>query len=55
MAKPKKPKQPRPDKYAEKFTLDTSFEETMKLLAAHANTKGTKNITYQGRERVAQQ
>lgn len=54
MATPKKEKKPKVDKYAEKFTLDTDFSETMKLLAVHANTKGTKNITYQSRVRIAQ-
>ncbi len=53
MAKPKKEQKPEPDKYAEKFTLGTDFHETMKLLAHHANTKGTKNITYKSRVRAA--
>lgn len=38
MAKDKKPKA-RPDKYAEKVKLNTSFEDTLKIFAAGANKK----------------
>lgn len=49
MAKEKKEK---PDpKYSEKVKLDTDFHGAMKLLAHHANTKGTKKVTYKGRKK----
>ena len=51
MAKEKKETSQRPDKYQEKVSIDTDFHGAMKLLAAHANTKGTKNITYKGRNK----
>lgn len=38
MAKDKKPKA-RPDKYAEKVKLNTSFEDTLKIFAVGANKK----------------
>jgi len=50
MAKDKK-ETPQPDKYQEKVAIDTDFHGAMKLLAHHANTKGTKNITYKGRHK----
>lgn len=37
MAKPKKEKKPRPDKYAEKVVINATFEEAMQVLAEHAN------------------
>ena len=48
MAKSKKEETTEP-KYAEKVKIDTDFHGAMKLLAHHANTKGTKKITYKGR------
>jgi len=36
--KDKQPKQ-RPDKYAEKVVINTSFEQTLKIFAAGANKK----------------
>ena len=53
MAKEKKEK-PVPKKYHENVSIDMDFHEAMKLLAHHANTKGTKKITYKDRERLAQ-
>ena len=53
MAKAVKEK-PTPKKYLEKVAIDTDFEGAMKLLAAHANAKGTKKITYSNRSRLAQ-
>ena len=53
MAKEKKEKPQAPDKHQEKVTIDADFHGAMKMLAQHANTKGTKNITYKGRERKA--
>ena len=50
MAKAKKEK-PTPDKYDEKVVINTDFHGAMKLLAHHANTKGTKKVTYKGRTR----
>ncbi len=44
-----KDKKPRPDKYAEKVAINVTFGEAMKMLAVHANTKGTKKITYDNR------
>ena len=49
MAKAKKAATPRPDKYKEKVSIDTDFHGAMKLLAHHANTKGTAKITYKKR------
>lgn len=49
MAKAKKETEKRPDKYKEKVSIDTDFHGAMKLLAHHANTKGTKKVTYKGR------
>ena len=37
MAKPKKDKQPRPDKYAEKVAINVSFEDVLSLFAVKAN------------------
>jgi hypothetical protein len=51
MAKEKKEK-PTQKQYAEKVCIDMDFYQAMKLLAQHANTKGTKKITYQNRSRV---
>lgn len=49
MAKANKEK---PDpKYAEKVAIDADFHGAMKLLAHHANTKGTKKVTYKGRKK----
>jgi hypothetical protein len=48
MAKAKKEK---PDP---KVSIDSDFHGAMKLLAHHANAKGTKNITYKGRTRKKQ-
>lgn len=42
MSKDKKPKQ-RPDKYAEKVKLNTSFEQTLKIFADGANKKVEKD------------
>lgn len=49
MAKAKKEK-PIP---AEKVSINVDFHEAMKLLAHHANTKGTKKVTYKGRQKKA--
>ena len=43
-----------PKQLAEKVTIDTDFHGAMKLLAHHANTKGTKKITYKGRSKKAE-
>ena len=40
---------PSPKQYAEKVSIDTDFHGAMKLLAHHANTKGTAKITYKNR------
>lgn len=50
MAKAKK-KEPTQKHFKEKVKIDTDFHETMRLLAIHANTKGTKKITYKDRSR----
>ena len=50
MAKAAKEK-PTPKHLKEKVKIDTDFHETMRLLAIHANTKGTKKITYKDRSR----
>lgn len=42
---------PTPKHLKEKVKIDTDFHETMKLLAAHANAKGTRKITYKERRR----
>ncbi len=52
MAKAKKTEKAMPDKYQEKVSIEGDFHEAMKLLAHHANTKGTAKITYQKRNRV---
>ncbi|WP_161499357.1 hypothetical protein [Flavipsychrobacter stenotrophus] len=49
MAKEKKEPKPTPKQYAEKVCLNVDFEQAMKLLAVHANTMGTKKITYNNR------
>jgi hypothetical protein len=49
MAKAKKATKKRPDKYKEKVAIQEDFHSAMKLLANHANTKGTKKVTYIGR------
>ena len=54
MAKDKKEK-PTQKQYAEKVAIDVDFHGAMKLLAHHANTKGTKKITYQNRSRLVSQ
>jgi hypothetical protein len=48
---PKENKEPKdnPAKYKEKVTIDADFHGAMKLLAHHANTKGTAKITYKKR------
>ena len=38
-----------PKKLKERVKIDTDFHETMKLLAHHANTKGTPKHTYKNR------
>lgn len=48
MAKEKKEK-PTPKHFKEKVKIDTDFHETMRLLALHANTKGTPKHTYKNR------
>lgn len=48
MAKAKKEK-PEPRKLKERVKIETDFHETMKLLAHHANTKGTPKHTYKNR------
>lgn len=53
MAKGKKEK-PTPKQLAEKVSIDTDFHGAMKLLAHHANTKGTKKVTYKGRRRLGE-
>jgi hypothetical protein len=54
MAKATKTEKPTPKKYLEKVAIDSDFEGAMKLLALHANAKGTKKITYSNRSRLAQ-
>ena len=51
MAKATKAAKPSPKQLAEKVTIDADFHGAMKMLAHHANTKGTKKITYKGRSR----
>ncbi len=51
MAKAEKKEKPTPKEYEEKVSIDTDFHGAMKLLAHHANTKGTKKITYNGRKK----
>ena len=51
MAKATKQAKPTPKQLAEKVTIDADFHGAMKLLAHHANTKGTKVITYAGRKK----
>ena len=53
MAAKEKDKKPTAKQYAEKVSIDMEFHEAMKLLAHHANTKGTKKITYQNRQRLS--
>jgi len=53
MAKANKQASPSPKQLAEKVSIDADFHGAMKLLAHHANTKGTKKITYKGRSRKA--
>ena len=48
MAKAKK-EEPTKKKFKERVKIDTDFHETMKLLAHHANTKGTPKHTYKNR------
>ena len=50
MAKATK-EQPTPKKFHEKVSIDADFHGAMKLLAHHANTKGTKKVTYKGRKK----
>lgn len=45
MPKDKQPKQ-RPDKYAEKVSIKTTFEETLKIFADGANKKVKKQQTH---------
>lgn len=49
MAKAPKKAEPTPKKLKERVKIDTDFHETMKLLALHANTKGTAKHTYKNR------
>ena len=49
MAKEKKETPPAPKQFKERVKIDTDFHETMKLLAHHANTKGTAKHTYKNR------
>ena len=51
MAKATKQAKPTTKQLAEKVTIDADFHGAMKLLAHHANTKGTKKVTYHGRDR----
>lgn len=48
MAKSKKIEKPDPKQLGEKVSINTDFHGAMKLLAVHANTKGTKHIHIQG-------
>jgi hypothetical protein len=45
----KKAKAKRPEKYKEKVAIQEDFHGAMKLLAHHANKKGTKKVTYKDR------
>jgi hypothetical protein len=49
MPKEKRELKEHPPKYKEKVTIDADFHGAMKLLAHHANTKGTAKITYKKR------
>ena len=49
MAKEKKVPQPTQKQYAEKVCINMDFEQAIKALAVHANTVGTKKITYNNR------
>ncbi len=49
MPKAKKTADKTPKKFKERVKIDTDFHETMKLLAIHANTKGTAKHTYKNR------
>lgn len=53
MAKATK-EQPNPKQLAEKVKIDTDFHGAMKLLAHHANTKGTKKVTYKSRKKKSE-
>jgi hypothetical protein len=44
MAKPKKDKLPRPDKYAEKVAINISFDEVLSLFATKANKVVKENL-----------
>ena len=54
MAKASKQEKPTQKQLAEKVSIDADFHGAMKLLAHHANTKGTKKITYRGRSKSAE-
>ena len=56
MAKGKKTKvpKPRPDKYAEKVSINVGFHEAMQILADHANDKEAKKTTYKKRRRLSE-
>jgi hypothetical protein len=54
MAKAKKTEKPTPKQYLEKVAIDVDFEQAIKMFADHANTKGTKKITYGNRSRLSQ-
>ena len=54
MAKEKKEQKPTAKQYAEKVCINVDFEKAMKLLAMHANTMGTKKITYNTRNSLQQ-
>ena len=54
MAKAVKQDKPSTKQLADVVTIDTDFHGAMKLLAHHANTKGTKKITYKGRTKKAE-
>lgn len=49
MAKASKTEKPTPEQLAEKVSIDADFHDAMKLLAHHANTKGTPKHTYKSR------
>ena len=53
MAKEKKVTPPKKE-YKEKVSIETDFHGAMKLLAHHANTKGTAKITYKDRNSANQ-
>lgn len=44
MSKGKKDKKPRPDKYAEKVTINVSFDEVLQIFATDATIKTNEKI-----------